>query len=129
MQTNHHLHPKEVAADIENIMAGHRARHFGDIGYHFIVDRAGRVWEGRSLKYTGAHVSAQNDENVGIMLLGNFENQRPSGSQMQGLYGLVHGLRSHFGIPKDFIFGHCDLGKTLCPGRYLYGYVSEMRAA
>ena len=129
MQTNHHLNPKEIAADIENIMAGHRARRFGDIGYHFIVDRAGRVWEGRSLKYTGAHVSTQNDENVGIMLLGNFESQRPSGNQMQGLYGLVQELRKDLGIPKDLIYGHCDLGKTLCPGRYLYGYVREMKKA
>ena len=127
MQTNHHMNPKEVAADIDNILAGHRARQFGDIGYHFIVDRAGSVWEGRSLKYTGAHVSAQNDENIGIMLLGNFENQRPSGNQMRGLYELVHGLRLHFGIPSDLIYGHRDLGQTLCPGRYLYGYVREMR--
>lgn len=127
--TNHHEDYVMVAADIENVMTGHRNRNFGDIGYHFIVDRAGRVWEGRSLQYIGAHVSAENEENIGIMLLGNFENQRPSLEQIQSLNKLTASLRTQFKIPRYRVYGHRDLGHTLCPGRYLYGYVGNMRNA
>ena len=125
--TNNHVDAGRVAADIENVMVGHRNRRFGDIGYHFIVDAAGRVWEGRSLRYVGAHVSEANDGNIGVMLLGNFERQRPSASQVATLNRLTAALRARFAIPVHRLYGHRDLGQTLCPGRYLYGYVGELR--
>jgi hypothetical protein len=125
--TNLHQDLGMVATDIENVMVGHLGRHFGDIGYHFVVDRAGRVWEGRSLRFVGAHVSSENEENIGVMLLGNFENQRPSESQVATLNRLTGALRNRFSIPLYRVYGHRDLGHTLCPGRYLYGYVGDMR--
>jgi hypothetical protein len=118
--TNHHQDLGMVAADIANVMTGHRNR-------RFVIDRAGRVWEGRSLCYIGAHVSSENDDNIGVMLLGNFENQRPSDLQIQTLNRFALALRTRFTIPRYRVYGHCDLGHTLCPGRYLYGYVGNMR--
>jgi hypothetical protein len=60
----------------------------GDIGYHFLIDEAGRIYEGR---YTGMdgipahdaggkmvtafHTSGFNSGNLGIALLGTFESQ------------------------------------------------------
>ena len=123
------LRCEDIAMQIEGIMEGHRRRHFGDIGYHFVVDRAGRVWEGRSLKYTGAHVSAQNEGNIGVMLLGNFERQRPAPKQLDSLHELTQALRYRFTVPRYSVFGHRDLGHTLCPGRYLYGTVGALRGA
>ena len=43
-----------VAMDANNMRD--LRRRFGDIGYHFAIDRNGRVWEARSLAYAGAHV-------------------------------------------------------------------------
>ncbi len=123
------LRCEDIAMQIEGIMEGHRKRRFGDIGYHFVIDRAGRVWEGRSLKYTGAHVSAQNQENIGVMLLGNFERQRPAPKQLDSLHELTQALRNRFTVPRYRVFGHRDLGQTLCPGRYLYGTVGALRGA
>lgn len=123
-----HVAAPDVAGEIENILGAHQKRHFGDIGYHFIIDRAGRVWEGRSTAYTGAHVSGENEQNIGVMLLGNFEYQLPSSRQLDTLHETTTALRTFYGIGADHLYGHCDLGSTLCPGRYLYGYVSGMKS-
>ena len=111
---------------LDGVLGGHLRRNFGDIGYHFVVDYAGRVWEGRSLGYWGAHVSGQNDQNVGVMLLGNFEMQRPSKEQLDALQKMVLALRTRFNVRPGRVYGHIDLGKTLCPGRYLYGQVAKL---
>jgi N-acetylmuramoyl-L-alanine amidase len=109
------------------VLSEHEERNYGDIGYHFIVDGVGRVWEGRSLAYEGAHVSGQNEGNVGVMLLGNFEEQRPSARQLDTLGRLVNLLRGRFMIKRYRVYGHRDLGASACPGRYLYSHVVRMR--
>src|SRR5690606_33763918 len=74
------------AADrIELIRRAHRGKGWGDIGYHFVVDRGGRIWQGRPLGFQGAHVKDHNEQNIGIMALGNFDLQSPSDAQVVGL--------------------------------------------
>jgi len=116
-----------VAAEIDGIGAGHLKRKFGDIAYHFIVDYAGRVWEGRSLAYEGAHVSCENDHNLGVLFLGNFEEQTPSTESIEVLSPLVSALRNRFGIKRHRLYGHRDLGSSLCPGEHLYPHVIALR--
>jgi hypothetical protein len=116
-----------VAAEIDGISAGHLQRKFGDIAYHFIVDYAGRVWEGRSLAYEGAHVSCENDHNLGVLVLGNFQKQTPSTESMDVLPLLISALRSRFGIKRHRLYGHRDLGSSVCPGEYLYPHVVALR--
>lgn len=116
-----------VAAEIDGIGAGHLQRKFGDIAYHFIVDYAGRVWEGRSLAYEGAHVSCENDHNLGVLVLGNFQEQTPSTESIEVLAPLVSALRNRFGIKRHRLYGHRDLGSSICPGEHLYPYVIALR--
>ena len=125
---NAHTDLHVVMHDLHGVLDAHRKRRFGDIGYHFVVDCAGRVWEGRSLSYEGAHVSGQNPRNIGVMLLGNFEEQWPCSKQRVSLKQLVELLRGHYGIRRRCIYGHRDLGQSVCPGRNLYSYVKKMRA-
>jgi hypothetical protein len=116
-----------VMADIDAVFAGHFTRRYGDIGYHFVIDYAGRVWEGRSLAYEGAHVENQNRGNIGVLLLGNYEAQAPSDAAVQALAALVHALRGQCGIKRHRVYGHRDLGASVCPGKQLYPYVGELR--
>jgi hypothetical protein len=70
---------------------------FGDVGYHLLIDEAGRVYEGRwsgpdrvpvyggSLDASGhpqmvnaAHVGGFNAGNIGVALLGDFTNRLPT---------------------------------------------------
>jgi len=119
-----------VQVQVEGIRVGHvNDRGYGDIGYHFVVDYAGRVWEGRSLAYEGAHVSDQNEANIGIVLLGNFNDQDPSAEQLAAMNTLVLGLREHYRIKPHRVYGHRDLGQSFCPGNNLYPYVARMRQA
>lgn len=118
-----------VARELRTILGSHRARRYGDIAYHLVVDYTGRVWEGRSLSYEGAHVLSNNEGNIGVLLLGNFERQRPSSAQIAALGELTMVLRGVCGIPRSRVYGHRDLGPSVCPGRQLYPYVSQLRHA
>ena len=46
---------------------------FADVGYHFMIDKDGSIYEGRSLKYKGSHVNKDNTGRIGINVLGDFE--------------------------------------------------------
>lgn len=124
---NLHMARSQVARDIGRILAAHTQLNYGDIGYHFVVDYSGCVWEARSLMYEGAHVSGANDRNIGIALLGNFEKQQPSVAQLGAMRQLVKLLAARYRINPSRFYGHRDLGHSLCPGRYLYPFVTNMR--
>jgi hypothetical protein len=48
---------------------------WGDIGYHYLVDQYGNVYQGREGGHAteGAHVGSYNHYNIGISLLGQFQ--------------------------------------------------------
>ncbi|MDR3078053.1 MAG: peptidoglycan recognition protein family protein [Planctomycetota bacterium] len=123
--------PAQVAATLRLIQGQHRKRMgAGDIGYHFIIDRTGAVWQGRDWKYQGAHASGANPHNLGIMLLGNFEIQQPTAQQLASLRLLSVSLARKYGLnPAADIFAHCDFGNTQCPGRNLKPQVASLRRA
>jgi hypothetical protein len=124
---NYHTSKNAVARDMEGVLVSHIQRNYGDIGYHFVVDYSGTVWEGRSLAYEGAHVVAQNERNIGVMLLGNFDSQSPSLAQVTSLDRLVALLRDRFRVKPHRVFGHRDLGYSACPGVNLYAHVTRLR--
>ncbi len=125
---NTHLRQEDVVLDLNGILAAHLQQNYGDIAYHFIIDYAGRIWEGRPLAYEGAHVSGMNRQNLGVMLLGNFEEQQPSAAQIAALFLTVDALQETYPISSDEIYGHCDLGQSACPGKHLYSpFIGELR--
>jgi len=126
-----------VKEQLRKIQASHKERmHAGDIGYHFMIDVNGRVWEGRPLKYQGAHSRGEgNKGNIGIMLMGNFEVQRPTHSQLASMRRLVDLLMARYDVPVSRVYTHREIyamyayGETDCPGRYLQAEVDRMRKA
>ena len=106
---------------------------YGDIGYHFLIDPRGRVFEGRALRFQGAHSGgtngANNVGNIGICLLGNFEQELPSGPALAALQRLVDGLCKEHRIARGRVYGHQELKATACPGRHLMGWVERYRAS
>ena len=124
-----HTDRRQVVADLNGVLEAHTRIRYGDIGYHFIIDYAGRLWEGRSLSYEGAHVSSENQGNIGLMVLGNFERQAPSKAQLDTLSLVTGLLRRHFAIPARRLYGHRDIGASVCPGRHLYPHVVNLRSA
>ncbi|HYO56909.1 peptidoglycan recognition family protein [Archangium sp.] len=53
---------------------------WGDVGYHYLVDQYGNVYQGRAGGHAteGGHVSRYNHYNTGICLLGQFEPGAPN---------------------------------------------------
>ena len=117
------------AARIEWIRCGHRGRGFSDIGYHYVIDRDGRVWEGRSLRWQGAHVSKHNEQNIGILVMGNFDIQKPSQQQLDGTRLHVRKLLAQYKLSRGRVLTHREWAgaKTACPGKHLQAAVDEAR--
>lgn len=121
--------PTEVARCLRRIQKVHMDQHgAGDIGYHYIVDRAGRLWEGRSVRYQGAHAGGKaNRGNVGVMLLGNFDIQQPSWKQKKTLHAFLTLLLGRYGLSGSSLLTHRELRPTRCPGDHLQRYVESFR--
>ncbi len=106
---------------------------WADIGYHYIVDREGRVWQGRPVSYQGAHAKGNaNRGNVGIVVLGNYSPRRQSLTQRQrdSLKLLVLKLGRIFDISQDHLYTHSQIlpGHTTCPGPGINAYAKLLRA-
>ena len=135
---------KDVPAIIRSIYAYHtQSRGWSDIGYNFLVDRFGRIWEGRyggvDRAVVGAHTLNYNSYSFAMSAIGNFELVQPSAKIIQAYAALMawklslHGVSAASTVQrigtKDFqaINGHRDAASTACPGKYLYAQIPEIR--
>jgi len=118
---------RDVADRIDLIRKSHQARGWGDIGYHFVVDPSGQIWQGRSLAYQGAHVKNQNYRNLGIVALGNFEVQSPTSAQVAALERFLFTSMRRFRVPLMRVRTHRELAPTLCPGRNMQFAMNGLR--
>ena len=106
----------------------------GGLGYHFVIGSGqgspdgvieiGHRWIHQE---TGAHVKDHNVGAIGICLVGNFEETRPTPPQMHALVALVRCLMDRCDIVPADVRLHRDLGATACPGRFFPE--AEFRAA
>lgn len=113
---------------LESIRRSHLKRlRAGDIGYHFVIDRAGRVWQGRDLTHQGAHVRDHNAHNIGVMVLGNFDLQRPTERQANSLCNVLSNLMRQHRVSVDRIHTHQELNVTSCPGKALQSHTVALR--
>lgn len=137
---------EQVPALMRSIYAYHAedwGRGWGDIGYNFVVDRFGRIWEGRyggvDQAPVGAHATGLNSNFSGISLLGNFDTVAVPAAAFTSVARLaawklaMHGNTTASGtVTVDAgtfsrVNGHRDSKQTTCPGRYMYNRLGEMR--
>jgi LysM repeat protein len=100
-------------------------RGWAAIGYHYLVGKDGRVYEGRPAKYQGAHVSGANENNLGISVIGDFSHSKPSPRQLAALTAFINDQRAHYKVPAKRVFGHRDVGRSECPGDALYAWLGS----
>ena len=122
------LSEEATAGQLRSIQRYHQASNgWADIAYHYVIDPAGRIWEGRDLRWQGAHAGNHelNLGNIGVCILGDYEVQRMSHAQTTSLYRLLQSLRDEHGVPKNAFYTHREIreanhfGSTLCPGHEL----------
>ena len=132
-----------------------RGNGWDDVGYNFLVDRYGQVFEGRfgglERNVIGAHAQGFNTGSVGVALLGNYDSVALSAEARSALVRLLawrldvahvdplaalsmpSGGNPRFptGIPVLLrpISGHRDVGFTSCPGSIVYGQLNLLARA
>ncbi|MBP3193230.1 N-acetylmuramoyl-L-alanine amidase [Natronogracilivirgula saccharolytica] len=124
-------------------------RNWGDIGYNWLVDGNGVIYQGRafdldgSKDVRGAHFSGFNSYTMGICVIGNYNQQMPTGDALFSLKEMLAWKSSeleidplaeayHYGPDEEIyhISGHRDSGVyTDCPGHQMYDYLPDLRLA
>jgi hypothetical protein len=118
----------EAAMDrLERIRLSHRGKKWGDIGYHYAVDRGGRVWECRPISWQGAHVKDHNAGNIGVVALGNFDEQTPTEAQVNAVRSHVSTLMSTYRVQEARVRTHREWAPTACPGAHLQQRINAIR--
>jgi len=145
--------PAQSAAIVRGIQVYHvLGNGWDDIGYNFLVDRFGQVFEGRwggvERNVIGAHAQGFNTGSVGIAVIGSYGGAAPSAAARDALSRLiswrldvahVHPLartqsissgnprfRKGLALWLRAVSGHRDTGFTSCPGAGLYGQLGTI---
>jgi uncharacterized protein with LGFP repeats len=135
--------PQDVPARLRADYAYHvRSRGWADLGYNLVVDRFGRIWEGRAggvgRPVVGTHAAGFNTGTLGVSVMGDFTRARPSAEVLDALArvsafaGRTWGfdpagtvVMTSGGSPRfakgtqvrlPRVHGHRDTGQTACPG-------------
>lgn len=136
---------EQVPALLRSIYAYHvKGRGWSDIGYNYLVDRFGQIWEGRyggiDKAVIGAHTLGYNEVGFAMSAIGNYDIAEPSEAIINAYAALFAWKLSIYNIPADrtgivvkghtlnAINGHRDTKATACPGRYLYARIPDIRA-
>jgi hypothetical protein len=139
--------PAQSAAIVRGIYLYHvRGNGWDDVGYNFLVDRFGQVFEGRyggvERNVVGAHAQGFNTGSVGISLIGNYERRKPTAAARSALIRLLAwrldvahidprssvpvlsggNPKYRKGVPLFLraVSGHRDTGFTSCPGALVH---------
>jgi hypothetical protein len=147
----------DVPAMILGICRYHRNTNgWNDIGYNFLVDKFGRIWEGRAggidQPVVGAQAQGYNSQSTGIANLGTYDSAGVSAAALDSMARLIRWKLPLSGAPTTGsvvltsaggpsnryrtgtqvtlarISGHRDADSTACPGAALYGQLAELRA-
>ena len=148
-----------AAADVPAMLRAVQAYHidangWSDMGYNFVVDRFGRIWEGReggieSLT-VGAHALGMNTGSLGVVILGDYTAVQPSSESLDSVERLLawklfrHGadpaqtatllpranslFPAYTPVTLPRIVGHQDVSLTGCPGN-IEAFLPTIRAS
>lgn len=134
----------EIPGIIRAIYLYHvQSRGWNDIGYNFLIDRFGQIWEGRyggvDRAVVGAHTAGYNDDAFGVSAIGTYTDTAPSASVLSAYQQLIawkfsiHGVDPRTAVNYDgelwpAISGHRDAATTACPGDALYARLDTIRS-
>lgn len=121
-------------------------RGWSDIGYQFLMDQEGRLYQGRPFLndavpfdqgptlVQGAHVGGANRGNIGVSLMGCYHPSEGTGCQdkmtseaIDSLVVMFGFLSERYGVDPDEMRGHRDFNATSCPGENNYQLLPDFR--
>lgn len=99
----------------------HLAKNWLDIGYHWLIDRDGKVISGRAETTVGAHVEGHNEGKIGVCLIGGHGSAETdpfprnfTSAQDAALRQLILGISMRTRIRR--VSGHNEYAAKACPG-------------
>ena len=136
-----------TAAQSASIVRGIYAYHvqgngWCDIGYNFLVDKYGQIFEGRfggiRLPVHGAHATSWNTDTVGVSFMMNSSTMDATPASIAAAesvlawklgnnYRTPNGWTALVGASIPVMFGHRDVMQTDCPGTNLYARMQQLR--
>jgi flagellar hook assembly protein FlgD len=146
----------EAPAAVRAIYYYHvRSVGFNDLGYNFLIDHYGTIYEGRYGGVTAGVIGAQtfgfNTGSTGVALIGSFDSSSPPASSLTALKKLLAWkLDVHHAKPTSSarmtcradekykagqtvvlpaVSGHRNANYTACPGDALYAKLAGIRAS
>jgi len=131
----------DPAATVRAIYYYHAVtRGWGDIGYNYLIDSQGRIYEGRrgGEGVVGGHAKQYAWGSIGVSLIGNYDEADVSAPMESSLVELLAWKGNlHFIDPLGYgffidqympnIVGHRDLSPTACPGRFAHARLPIVR--
>lgn len=128
---NYPLTYEDSITEIQVIQDYHQqARGWIDIGYHFLIDPLGNIFEARPFFAVGAHVANKNTDNIGISVMGNYHppvNNVLTTETVKSIVTLAKYIKTKYSIPKTEFYAHRDLSATDCPGDVIYQRIPEIK--
>lgn len=110
-----------MAAKVDEIRRWHLSNGWSEIGYHWIIDRDGRVLPGRAESTVGAHTKNKNTGSIGVCLIGGFGSARNdqfddhfTPAQAIALRDLIERIKGRHPIKR--VSGHNEYSSKACPG-------------
>ncbi|MPZ96276.1 MAG: hypothetical protein GEU96_15525 [Propionibacteriales bacterium] len=135
----------DVPRLIRGIYAYHvNGRGWRDIGYNFLIDRFGRIWEGRyggpARAVVGAHTANYNGNSFGAAAMGSLGSVSPTSALLSAYKRLIAWKFALSGVNPTgrvaypgqktlpTISAHRDTKATECPGARLYAQLGNIRS-
>ena len=117
---------RDAPARARQHQAYHQSLGWPDLAYHYLIDAAGNVYEGRPVTAIGD--TATDDDPTGHLLIcceGHFDRQQVPAAQYAALIEMLAWGAAEFDVDPAAIRGHRDLASTTCPGDALYVPISD----
>jgi peptidoglycan hydrolase-like protein with peptidoglycan-binding domain len=109
---------------IRSFQRQHQGNGWGDIGYNFLIDAWGNIYEGRGLNMVGAHAGGQNTPNIGVCFIGDGRTGEMPDAAKQALRTMYAWANLQTGKTLTRLV-HSDLNRTTCPGLFIRDWVKN----
>lgn len=98
------------------------------IGYHYVIDEAGKIFQTNWLSTISYHSYAANNDSVGIALIGWFDDYEPTQAQIDAAARLVDMLKAREDLTISSIIGHrqSPTSSTRCPGNTWESWIGQI---
>lgn len=116
----------DAPARIRSYQRYHQDQGWPDIAYHFVIDRNGNVYEGRSPEGRGdTFTNYDPSGHFLVMVDGDFNGDPPTDAQIESLARMVAWGLDEWDIDPGDVGGHRDHANTSCPGEFLYDLIED----